>query len=142
MSNVEDPNNLFGSDSSDDEETKKLQEQKKAEAEQKRKEAEEKKKKKKKAKVAKSIVVFDVKVYEQDEDFEKLAKEIKERIVVDGLVWNKDHKILPIGFGMNKLQLTMVIEDEKVSVDDITERIQEEWEDNVQSTDIDSFDKL
>ena len=141
MSDKEDLD-LFGSDPEGEEETKKMNEQKKAEAEKKRKEEEEKKKKKKKVKVAKSIVVFDVKVYEQDEDFEKLGKEIREKIVMDGLVWQDEHKILPIGFGMNKLQLTMIIEDEKVSADEVLEKIQDDWEDNVQSTDIDSFDKL
>ena len=125
---------LFGEDPEAEKLAKEQAEKKKAEV--------EAKNKKKKAKAAKSIVVFDVKVYEQDEDFEKLAKEIKEKIVMEGLVWNKEHKILPIGFGMNKLQLTIIIVDDLVSVDDILERIQEDWEDNVQSTDIDSFNKL
>ena len=131
---------LFGDDPQAEEEAKKLAEEKKAEVEKKKKEAEEKKKKKKP--VAKSIVVFDVKVYEQDEDFEKLANEIKTKIVQEGLVWNEEHKILPVGFGMNKLQLTMVIVDDLVSVDDILEKIQDDWEDNVQSTDIESFNKI
>ena len=132
---------LFGEDPEAEKEAKELAEKKKAEVEAKKKEAEEKKKKKKKVVIAKSIVVFDVKVYEQDEDFEKLAKEIKEKIVMEGLVWNKHHKILPVGFGMNKLQLTMVIVDDLVSADDVLEKIQDDWEDNVQSTDIDSFNK-
>ena len=141
MSDKEDLD-LFGSDPEEEKEAEERAAKLKAEAEKKEKEAKEKAKKKKKVYIAKSIVVFDVKVYEQDEDFEKLAKEIKEGIKMEGLVWNVDHKILPVGFGMNKLQLTMVIEDDRVSADDVLEQIQEKWEDNVQSTDIDSFNKL
>ncbi len=49
---------------------------------------------------------------------------------MDGLVWNKDVKIVPIAFGMNKLQIGCVVEDSKVGTDDIFEKIQE-WEDEV-----------
>ena len=141
MSDHEDVD-LFGEDPEAEEEARKLNEAKKAEADQKKKEEEEKKKKKKKVLIAKSIVVFDVKVYEMDEDLEALAKAIKEKVQMDGLVWNNDHKIVPIAFGMKKLELTMIIEDEKVSVDHVTEQIENDWEDQVQSTDIVSFDKL
>ena len=133
---------LFGEDPEAEQELKELNEKKALEAAETKKLEEEKKKAKKPVKIAKSIVVFDVKAYEQDEDFEKLAEDIKTTIVMDGLVWNKSHAILPIGYGMKKLQLTIIIEDEKVSVDDITERIVNDWEDNVQSTDIDSFNKI
>ena len=133
---------LFGEDPQEEQEAKEMNEKKALEAAATKKLEEEKKKAKKPVKVAKSIIVFDVKVYEQDEDLEKLAQEIKTKIIMDGLVWNKEHSILPIGYGMNKLQLTIIIEDEKVSVDDITEKIETDWEDNVQSTDIDSFNKI
>jgi elongation factor 1-beta len=102
------------------------------------KKAEPKKKKEKPA--AKSIVVFDVKVYEQETDLLALFEKIKKEIVVDGLVWNNEPKIMPVAFGMNKLQIGCVIEDVKVSVEDFYEKI-EEWED-VQSIDTVSFQKL
>ena len=136
----EDELDLFGSDAEADEEAKKLAEAKKKEVAEVLRKVEEKAAKKRAA--AKSIVVFDVKVYEQDEDFDKLASEIKEQITQEGLIWSEGHKLLPVGFGMNKLQLTMVISDELVSSDDILERIEEKFEDNVQSTDIESFNKL
>ena len=94
----------------------------------------------KKKAVAKSIVVFDVKVYEQEEDLLALFKKIKE-IELDGLVWNNEPKILPVAFGMNKLQVGCVIEDAKVQLDDIYEKI-EAWEDTVQSVDTASMQKL
>ena len=99
--------------------------------------------KKEKAKaVAKSIVVFDVKVYEQEQDLEALFQKIKSEIVVDGLVWNEKPKIMPVAFGMNKLQIGCVIEDAKVSLEEhVYEKILE-WEDEVQSVDTVSFQKL
>lgn len=60
---------------------------------------------------------------------------------MDGLVWNNEPKILPIAFGMNKLQCGCVVEDAKVSVDDIYEKI-ESWDDIVQSIDTVNFQKL
>ena len=52
----------------------------------------------------------------------------------DGLVWGAS-KLVPVGFGIKKLQINLVIEDEKVSLGDLEEEIQE-FEDYVQSTDI------
>lgn len=50
-------------------------------------------------------------------------------------------KLQPMAFGINKLQIVCVIEDAKVSVDDISEKI-EGFEDFVQSVDIASFNKV
>ena len=55
-------------------------------------------------------------------------------------MWNNEEKIVPVAYGMNKLQVGCVIEDAKVSIEDIYERL-EEWEE-VQSTDTVSFQKL
>lgn len=96
---------------------------------------------KKEKPAAKSMIVFDVKVYEMETDLLELFKKIKTEIVIDGLLWNNEPKILPIAFGMNKLQIGCVVEDAKVSVDDIYEKI-EAWEDLVQSIDTVSFQKL
>lgn len=58
----------------------------------------------------------------------------------DGLVWGTS-KLVPVGFGIKKLQINLVIEDEKVSLSDLEEEIQE-FEDYVQSTDIATMNKL
>jgi elongation factor 1-beta len=50
----------------------------------------------------------------------------------DGLVWGAS-KLVTVGFGIKKLQLNLVIEDDKVSLDELQEQI-EEFEDQVQST--------
>ena len=52
-----------------------------------------------------------------------------------GLVWGA-HKFVAVGFGIKKLQITIVIEDELVSTDELQEKIQTDLEDYVQSTDI------
>ncbi len=52
----------------------------------------------------------------------------------DGLVWGAS-KFVPVGFGIKKLQINLVVEDEKVSLDELQEQIQE-FEDFVQSTDM------
>lgn len=61
--------------------------------------------------------MFNVKVFDQEQDLEKLAQKIKESIKPDGLVWNNETKIKPIAFGMNMLELGCVIEDSKVSIE-------------------------
>lgn len=58
----------------------------------------------------------------------------------DGLVWGAS-KLVPVGFGIKKLQINMVIEDEKVSLDELQEQI-EEFEDYVQSSDVAAMQKL
>lgn len=52
----------------------------------------------------------------------------------DGLLWGSS-KLVPVGFGIKKLQITLVIEDEKISLSDLEEEIQA-FEDFVQSTDV------
>lgn len=58
----------------------------------------------------------------------------------DGLVWGAS-KLVPVGFGIKKLQINLVVEDEKISLDELQEQIQdfEEW---VQSSDIAAMQKL
>jgi len=89
--------------------------------------------------VAKSAVVLDIKPW--DDTIDLKALEVKVRAIeIDGLEW-KSSEIKPIAFGINKLALLCHIVDDKVSVDDLQEKIAE-FEDEVQSTDIDSFVKL
>ena len=58
----------------------------------------------------------------------------------DGLVWG-GHKLVAVGFGIKKLQVNLVVEDEKVSLEDLQSKIEED-EDHVQSTDIQAMMKL
>lgn len=58
----------------------------------------------------------------------------------DGLVWGAS-QLVPVGFGIKKFQVNLVVEDEKISLDELQEEIQG-FEDYVQSTDIAAMQKL
>ena len=53
-------------------------------------------------------------------------------IEMDGLTWGA-HQFIPVGFGIKKLQINCVVEDDKVSMDG------EDW---VQSSDVAAMQKL
>ena len=70
-------------------------------------------------------------------------KELEEnvrKIEKDGLVWGAS-KLVAVGFGIKKLQINLVVEDEKISLDELQGEIEED-EDHVQSTDIAAMQKL
>jgi len=70
-------------------------------------------------------------------------KELEEHvrsIEKEGLVWGGG-KLVPLGYGIKKLQINLVIEDDKISLDELQQQI-EEFEDYVQSTDIAAMQKL
>jgi len=81
-----------------------------------------------------------VKPWEAETDLAELEAIIRRDIVLDGLVWGKS-TTKEIAFGVKKLVITCVVEDDKVSVDDVQEKI-EALEDYVQSTDIVAFNKV
>ena len=60
---------------------------------------------------------------------------------MDGLVWKSEFKKEPVAYGVFKIIIGCVIEDDKVPMDDVTEAI-EAFEDDVQSVDIAAFNKL
>lgn len=63
----------------------------------------------------------------------KLESNMRE-IEMDGLTWGAS-KLVPLAFGIKKLQVNLVVEDEKVSIDDLQAQIEND-EDHVQSTDV------
>jgi len=124
---------LFGSDSEseDDEEKIKRTEERLA--------AYNAKKATKKVVIAKTSVCLDVKPWDDETDMNELLKHVK-TIQKDGLVWGAS-KLVPVGYGINKLRIIMVVEDEKVSIDQVQEEIAE-FEDFVQSVDVESMQKI
>ncbi len=72
-------------------------------------------------------------VLDDETDMKELEKAVRS-IEKDGLVWGAS-KLVAVGFGIKKLQINIIIEDDKVGVDDLQEQIQE-FEDFVQSTDV------
>ncbi|KAK1753411.1 translation elongation factor 1 beta [Echria macrotheca] len=123
---------LFGSDDEEeDAEAVRIREERLAEY-----------RKKKEGKVkpaAKSLVTMDVKPWDDETDMKALEEAVR-GIEKDGLVWGAS-KLVPVGFGIKKLQINLVVEDEKVSTDDLQEEIAG-FEDYVQSTDIAAMQKL
>ncbi|XP_017782793.1 PREDICTED: elongation factor 1-beta'-like [Nicrophorus vespilloides] len=97
------------------------------------------KKQKKPALIAKSSIVLDVKPWDDETDMKEMEKNVR-TIVMDGLVFGAS-KLVPVGYGINKLQVMCVVEDEKCSVDALIEEI-EKFEDFVQSVDIAAFNKI
>ncbi|EAS31491.3 elongation factor 1-beta [Coccidioides immitis RS] len=88
---------------------------------------------------AKSIVTLEVKPWDDETDLEQMEANVR-AIQKDGLVWGAS-KFVPVGFGIKKLQINIVIEDEKISVSDLQEEIEGD-EDHVQSTDVAAMQKL
>jgi elongation factor 1-beta len=89
--------------------------------------------------VSKSNVILDIKPWNEKTDMRKLEEQVR-GITKDGLLWGAS-KIEPVGYGINKLEIICVVEDDKVSVDELTEEIQN-FKDYVQSVDILSFNKV
>ncbi|GMF49541.1 unnamed protein product [[Candida] boidinii] len=88
---------------------------------------------------AKSIVTLEVKPWDDETDLEELLANVK-AIEMDGLTWGASQWI-PVGYGIKKLQINLVVEDEKVSLDALQQTIEED-EDHVQSTDVTAMQKL
>jgi elongation factor 1-beta len=80
-----------------------------------------------------------VKPWDDETDMKELEKSVRS-IEMDGLVWGGG-KLVPVGYGVSKLQINCVIEDDKVSLDDLQDAIAE-FEDYVQSSDIAAMQKL
>jgi elongation factor 1-delta len=123
---------LFGSDSEgEDAEAARIREERLA--------AYAAKKSKKPALIAKSNIILDIKPWDDETDMKAMEAEVR-KIECDGLLWGAA-KLAPVAYNIQKLQISCVVEDDKVSVDWLTEQIQE-IEDYVQSVDIAAFNKI
>ncbi|KFZ51561.1 Elongation factor 1-beta, partial [Antrostomus carolinensis] len=89
--------------------------------------------------VAKSSILLDVKPWDDETDMAKLEECVRS-IQADGLVWGSS-KLVPVGYGIKKLQIQCVVEDDKVGTDMLEERITA-FEDYVQSMDVAAFNKI
>ena len=125
---------LFGeSDEEDDEAKEKLKQERLA--------AYAAKKAKKPALVPKSTIILDVKPWDDETDLKELEKLIR-GIATDGLTWAAaPAQIKPVAYGINKIQIGCVVEDDKVGTDFLEENITA-FEDFVQSVDIVAFQKI
>ncbi|XP_032245487.1 LOW QUALITY PROTEIN: elongation factor 1-beta-like [Phoca vitulina] len=123
---------LFGSDDEEEsEEVKRLREECLAQY--------ESKKAKKPALVAKSSILLDVKPWDDETDRAKL-EECDRSIQADSLVWGSS-KLVAGGYGIKKLQIQCIVEDDKVGTDMLEEQITA-FEEYVQSMDVAAFNKI
>ncbi|KAG1139735.1 hypothetical protein G6F37_000923 [Rhizopus arrhizus] len=122
---------LFGSDEEEDAEAERIKAQRVAEY--------NAKKANKPKTIAKTTITLEIKPWDDETDMEAMTKEVKE-IAMDGLLWG-GHQLVPIGYGIRKLQINCVVEDDKVLLDDLTDKITE-LEDYVQSVDIAAMQKI
>ncbi|KAF3848113.1 hypothetical protein F7725_021141 [Dissostichus mawsoni] len=123
---------LFGSDDEEDSaEVEKLKEQRLAEY--------AAKKSKKPALIAKSSILLDVKPWDDETDMAKMEECVRS-VKMEGLLWGQS-KMVPVGYGIKKLQIGCVVEDEKVGTDLLEEAITA-FEEYVQSVDVAAFNKI
>lgn len=122
---------MFASDDEVDEEAERIKAERLA--------AYAEKKSKKPALIAKSNVILDIKPWDDETDLGEMEKAIR-TIEGDGLLWGKAEK-KPIAYGVFKLTISAVVEDDKISVDWMEEKICE-FEDYVQSVDVAAFNKI
>jgi elongation factor 1-beta len=97
------------------------------------------KKSKKPALIAKSSILLDVKPWDDETDMAEMEKLVRS-IEADGLLWGAS-KLVPVGYGIKKLQICCVVEDDKVGTDFLEEEITKN-EDFVQSVDVAAFNKI
>merc|ERR1712168_1162824 len=125
---------MFDDDSDEEEETeeeKRIKEERLA--------AYHAKKATKTAVIAKSSLLLDVKPWDDETDMAKMEELVRE-IRCDGLIWGQS-KLVPLAYGIKKLSISAVIEDDKVSTDWLNDEIVAH-EDYVQSMDIAKFNKI
>ncbi|KAM8849172.1 eukaryotic translation elongation factor 1 delta a (guanine nucleotide exchange protein) isoform 2-T2 [Spinachia spinachia] len=120
---------LFGSD--DDEEAERIKQE--------RLDAYAAKKSKKPALIAKSSILLDVKPWDDETDMGKLEECVRS-VQMDGLLWGAS-KLVPVGYGIKKLQINCVVEDDKVGTDILEEELTK-FEDYIQSIDVAAFNKI
>lgn len=117
----DDDDDLFGDGDSDEEDILAA----KAKAAEAKAKADGKKKKKKK--IEKTSVVWEVKPADSETDLDAVEAQIRS-ISKDGLAWGEEFRKVPVAFGIFKLVISCVVEDEKVSLQEVEDEI-DSWED-------------
>ncbi|TKY57100.1 Elongation factor 1-beta 1 [Spatholobus suberectus] len=96
----------------------------------------------KKKESGKSSVLLDVKPWDDETDMKKLEEAVR-GVEMPGLLWGAS-KLVPVGYGIKKLQIMMTIVDDLVSVDSLIEEhlTVEPCNEYIQSCDIVAFNKI
>ncbi|XP_021901140.1 elongation factor 1-beta 2 [Carica papaya] len=101
-----------------------------------------KKDKKKSKESGKSSILMDVKPWDDETDMKKLEEAVRS-VEMPGLFWGTS-KLVPVGYGIKKLQVMLTVVDDLVSVDSLIEEhlTVEPCNEYVQSCDIVAFNKI
>ncbi|KAJ9163882.1 hypothetical protein P3X46_023507 [Hevea brasiliensis] len=96
----------------------------------------------KKKESGKSSVLMDIKPWDDETDMKKLEEAVRS-VQMEGLLWGAS-KLVPVGYGIKKLQIMLTIVDDLVSVDNLIEEhlTVEPVNEHVQSCDIVAFNKI
>ncbi|KAL0437148.1 UNVERIFIED_CONTAM: Elongation factor 1-beta 1 [Sesamum radiatum] len=96
----------------------------------------------KKKESGKSSVLMDIKPWDDETDMKKLEEAVRS-VEMPGLLWGAS-KLVPVGYGIKKLQIMLTIVDDLVSVDNLIEEYLtvEPINEHVQSCDIVAFNKI
>ncbi|CAN6289174.1 unnamed protein product [Urochloa humidicola] len=96
----------------------------------------------KKKESGKSSVLLDVKPWDDETDMQKLEEAVRS-VEMEGLLWGAS-KLVPVGYGIKKMQIMMTIVDDLVSVDSLIEDhlYTEPANGYIQSCDIVAFNKI
>ncbi|KAM0948749.1 putative translation elongation factor EF1B/ribosomal protein S6 [Dioscorea sansibarensis] len=96
----------------------------------------------KKKESGKSSVLLDVKPWDDETDMKKLEEAVR-NVKMEGLLWGAS-KLVPVGYGIKKLQIMLTIVDDLVSVDELIEDhlTAEPANEYIQSCDIVAFNKI
>ena len=96
---------------------------------------------KKKKNVGRTQVILDIKPSEIEVDLNQLWRDIC-ATPINGVTWGEGFEIEPVAFGICKLVMSCVMVDDEVGMDDITEAIENTFEDLVQSVDVAAMNKV
>jgi translation elongation factor EF-1beta len=89
--------------------------------------------------IAKSNIILDVKPWDDETDMKEMERLVR-TVQCEGLLWGQA-QLVPLAYGINKLQISCVVEDDKVGTDFLEEEITK-FEDLVQSVDVAAFNKI
>ena len=89
-----------------------------------------------------SLCSLEIKPWEEDQDLMDLFKKVTTEVVKDGLKWGEKCELKPVAYGIKKIVMTAVI-NQNLSMDEIIEEITEDlFADEIQSMEMTSMSLL
>ncbi len=79
-----------------------------------------------------SLMMIEVTPCDDTIDLVRLFQDITQQVTINGLQWGRQHKLQPIAYGLHKLVLTAITQDNQIRCcDDVTEPLEEQFADLV-----------